>query len=109
RPDDFPGRGRRALRPRRQPLRQRPDIEVSAQPAGPGSSRSADFPIRPSQAVVAPPSQSSDIPSSDALPSVHVPSGEPVYMHLSELKAQHVSQLIELAASLDIENANRLR
>ncbi|MFA7665223.1 MAG: transcription termination factor Rho [Burkholderiaceae bacterium] len=30
-------------------------------------------------------------------------------MHLSELKAQHVSQLIELAASLDIENANRLR
>ncbi|HRO60285.1 MAG TPA: transcription termination factor Rho [Burkholderiaceae bacterium] len=30
-------------------------------------------------------------------------------MHLSELKAQHVSQLIELAASLEIENANRLR
>jgi transcription termination factor Rho len=30
-------------------------------------------------------------------------------MHLSELKALHVSQLIEMAAGLDIENANRLR
>ncbi|GAA5232700.1 transcription termination factor Rho [Verticiella sediminum] len=30
-------------------------------------------------------------------------------MHLNELKAQHVSQLLELAATLDIENANRLR
>ncbi len=30
-------------------------------------------------------------------------------MHLNELKTQHVSQLLELAASLDIENANRLR
>jgi transcription termination factor Rho len=30
-------------------------------------------------------------------------------MHLSELKAQHVSALIEMAAGLDIENANRLR
>ena len=30
-------------------------------------------------------------------------------MHLSELKALHVSQLLEMAASLDIENANRLR
>ncbi|MFO7748009.1 MAG: transcription termination factor Rho [Orrella sp.] len=30
-------------------------------------------------------------------------------MHLNELKAQHVSQLLELAASLEIENANRLR
>ena len=30
-------------------------------------------------------------------------------MHLSELKVQHVSQLIEMAAGLDIENANRLR
>ncbi len=30
-------------------------------------------------------------------------------MHLSELKAQHVSQLIDLAAGLEIENANRLR
>jgi len=30
-------------------------------------------------------------------------------MHLSELKAQHVSQLIEMAAGLEIENANRLR
>ncbi|MBU4612427.1 transcription termination factor Rho [Achromobacter sp. GG226] len=30
-------------------------------------------------------------------------------MHLNELKAQHVSQLLELAATLEIENANRLR
>jgi transcription termination factor Rho len=30
-------------------------------------------------------------------------------MHLSELKTQHVSALIEMAAGLDIENANRLR
>ncbi|MCX7229737.1 MAG: transcription termination factor Rho [Burkholderiales bacterium] len=30
-------------------------------------------------------------------------------MHLSELKALHVSALIEMAAGLDIENANRLR
>ena len=30
-------------------------------------------------------------------------------MHLNELKAQHVSQLLELAAGLEIENANRLR
>ncbi|WP_233235279.1 transcription termination factor Rho [Bordetella sp. LUAb4] len=30
-------------------------------------------------------------------------------MHLNELKAQHVSQLLEQAAKLEIENANRLR
>jgi len=30
-------------------------------------------------------------------------------MHLSDLKSQHVSQLIELAQTLEIENANRLR
>jgi transcription termination factor Rho len=30
-------------------------------------------------------------------------------MYLSELKTQHVSQLLEMAAGLDIENANRLR
>ena len=30
-------------------------------------------------------------------------------MHLSELKALHVSALIEMAAGLEIENANRLR
>src|SRR6201990_165199 len=30
-------------------------------------------------------------------------------MHLSELKSQHVSQLIEMANGLEIENANRLR
>ncbi|WP_322998636.1 transcription termination factor Rho [Castellaniella sp.] len=30
-------------------------------------------------------------------------------MHLNELKALHVSQLLEMAAELDIENANRLR
>ena len=30
-------------------------------------------------------------------------------MHLSELKAQHVSQLLEMAQGLEIENANRLR
>ena len=30
-------------------------------------------------------------------------------MQLSELKAQHVSQLVELAAGLEIESANRLR
>ncbi|OWT65738.1 transcription termination factor Rho [Candidimonas nitroreducens] len=30
-------------------------------------------------------------------------------MHLNELKAQHVSQLLEMAAALDIDNASRLR
>ena len=30
-------------------------------------------------------------------------------MHLNELKAQHVSQLLEIAASLEIENGSRLR
>jgi transcription termination factor Rho len=30
-------------------------------------------------------------------------------MHLTELKALHVSQLLEMAASLEIDNANRLR
>ncbi|NHC61784.1 transcription termination factor Rho [Paenalcaligenes suwonensis] len=30
-------------------------------------------------------------------------------MHLNELKALHVSQLLEMAASLEIDNANRLR
>ncbi|CAM5222976.1 Transcription termination factor Rho OS=Castellaniella defragrans OX=75697 GN=rho PE=3 SV=1 [Castellaniella defragrans] len=30
-------------------------------------------------------------------------------MHLNELKALHVSQLLDMAAELDIENANRLR
>ena len=30
-------------------------------------------------------------------------------MHLSELKAMHVSQLLEMATSLEIENASRLR
>jgi transcription termination factor Rho len=30
-------------------------------------------------------------------------------MYLSELKALHVSQLIEMALTLDIESANRLR
>ncbi|MEZ5657759.1 MAG: transcription termination factor Rho [Burkholderiaceae bacterium] len=30
-------------------------------------------------------------------------------MHLSELKAHHVSELIDLAAELEIENANRMR
>ncbi|MGB7184753.1 MAG: transcription termination factor Rho [Burkholderiaceae bacterium] len=30
-------------------------------------------------------------------------------MHLSELKAQHVSELIEMADELEIENANRMR
>ena len=30
-------------------------------------------------------------------------------MQLSELKALHVSQLLEMAASLEIDNANRLR
>ncbi len=30
-------------------------------------------------------------------------------MHLNELKAQHVSQLLEMAATLEIDNAHRLR
>ncbi|HWL27952.1 MAG TPA: Rho termination factor N-terminal domain-containing protein, partial [Burkholderiaceae bacterium] len=30
-------------------------------------------------------------------------------MHLTELKAQHVSKLLELAAELEIDNASRLR
>jgi transcription termination factor Rho len=42
--------------------------------------------------------------NSEQPPAVRDPN-----MHLSELKAQHVSALIEMAAGLDIENANRLR
>jgi transcription termination factor Rho len=34
---------------------------------------------------------------------------QPFTMHLSELKAQHVSELIEIADELEIENANRMR
>ncbi|MCA3149039.1 MAG: Rho termination factor N-terminal domain-containing protein, partial [Burkholderiales bacterium] len=30
-------------------------------------------------------------------------------MHLSELKALHVSQLLEMAVGLEIENASRMR
>ena len=30
-------------------------------------------------------------------------------MHLSDLKALHISQLIEMAQGLEIENANRMR
>jgi len=30
-------------------------------------------------------------------------------MQLSELKALHVSQLLEMAAALEIDNANRMR
>ena len=30
-------------------------------------------------------------------------------MHLSELKATHVSKLLEMAQSFEIENASRLR
>ena len=33
----------------------------------------------------------------------------PISMHLNELKALHVSELLEMAAGLEIENANRLR
>ena len=37
-------------------------------------------------------------------------SGEPkVYMHLSELKNQHVSQLLEMATQYEVEGANRMR
>src|SRR5690606_11590185 len=32
-----------------------------------------------------------------------------LHMHLNELKALHVSQLLEMAASLEIDNASRLR
>ena len=30
-------------------------------------------------------------------------------MHLSELKAQHISALVRMAETLEIENASRLR
>jgi transcription termination factor Rho len=37
-------------------------------------------------------------------------SGEPkVYMHLSELKSLHVSQLLEMATQYEVEGANRMR
>ncbi len=43
--------------------------------------------------------------------STPTPAGTPVAipMHLSELKAHHVSQLVEMAVSNGIENASRLR
>jgi transcription termination factor Rho len=40
------------------------------------------------------------------LPSIWSPRTS---MHLSDLKAQHVSQLLEMANELEIDNANRLR
>ena len=42
-----------------------------------------------------------------ALPAPHLPSRDS--MHLSELKALHVSQLLEMAIALEIDNANRMR
>ena len=33
----------------------------------------------------------------------------PIPMHLSELKAQHVTQLVEMAVANGIENASRMR
>src|SRR5688572_11818970 len=36
-------------------------------------------------------------------------SGTPIPMHLSELKALHVTQLVEMAVANGIENASRLR
>jgi transcription termination factor Rho len=57
-----------------------------------------------------------------ALPQQHLPiapfppesivrtlCADPIPMQLSELKALHVSQLLEMAATLEIDNANRLR
>ena len=37
------------------------------------------------------------------------PTTSGTFVHLSELKAMHVSQLLEMASGLEIENANRLR
>src|SRR5271169_3695997 len=39
----------------------------------------------------------------------HILRGRPPSMQLSELKALHVSALLEMAAGLEIDNANRLR
>jgi len=43
------------------------------------------------------------------LPPNHDPISPSHAMHLNELKALHVSNLLEMAASLEIDNANRLR
>src|SRR5450830_1060440 len=40
---------------------------------------------------------------------LHPVSGHSRHMHLSELKALHVSALLEMAIGLDIDNAARLR
>src|SRR5690606_20148469 len=42
-------------------------------------------------------------------PPIQRSLSSPLPMHLNELKALHVSQLLEMAAGLDIENASRLR
>ena len=43
------------------------------------------------------------------MPPNHDPISPSHAMHLNELKALHVSNLLEMAASLEIDNANRLR
>src|SRR5690606_12378781 len=47
-------------------------------------------------------------PGSPPTATNHPPLSSPS-MHLNELNALHVSQLLEMAASLDIDNASRLR
>ena len=42
-------------------------------------------------------------------PTYHLPIPGHIHMHLSELKAMHVSALLEMAIGLDIDNAARLR
>src|SRR5580765_3164931 len=49
-----------------------------------------------------------DAPRS-SLPHLLLPPSRDTHMHLSELKALHVSALLEMAISLDIDNAARLR
>src|SRR5438477_12342191 len=62
--------------------------------------------------VVPPETAPETAPRADAPPAKEaggVPGGVPIPLHLSELKALHVTQLVEMAVANGIENASRLR
>src|SRR3954447_25710813 len=67
--------------------------------------------VRTPQTPEAAPAPAGTAPAGTAPAGSAPPTGAPVAipMHLSELKAHHVSQLVEMAVSNGIENASRLR
>src|SRR4051812_42238470 len=67
--------------------------------------------VRTPQTPEAAPAPAGTAPAGTVPAGSAPPTGAPVAipMHLSELKAHHVSQLVEMAVSNGIENASRLR